>query len=148
MYKPGKDASIPKSYRTISLLCHTYKLYERLILNRITPTVESHIIKEQTGFRPGKACTSQLLNLTQHIEDGYLNRMTTGAAFAALSAAYDTVVVYPLPWPLLVGESDVPACGSPASFSVHLASSAVTPAGSVHKSRGDNVVRMWVQLKR
>ena len=34
------------------------------------------------------------------------------------------------------GESDVPACGLPASFSVHLASSAVTPAGSVHKSRG------------
>ena len=23
-----------------------------------------------------------------------------------------------------------------------------TPVGSVHKSRGDNVVRMWVQLKR
>ena len=58
------------------------------------------------------------------------------------------VVVYPLPWPLLVVESDVPACGPPASFSVHLASSAVTPAGSVHKSRGDSVVRMWVQLKR
>ena len=31
---------------------------------------------------------------------------------------------------------------------VHQASSAVTPAGSAHKSRGDNVVRMWVQLKR
>ena len=46
------------------------------------------------------------------------------------------------------GGSDVPACGSPASFSVHLASSAVTPVGSVHKSRGDNVVRMWVQLKK
>ena len=46
------------------------------------------------------------------------------------------------------GESDVPACGPPASFSVHLASSAVTPAGSVHKTRGDIVVRMWVQLKR
>ena len=42
------------------------------------------------------------------------------------------------------GESDVPARGPPASFSVHLASSAVTPAGSVHKSRGDNVVRMWM----
>ena len=45
------------------------------------------------------------------------------------------------------GESNVPACGPPASFSVHLASSAVTPAGSVHKSRGDNVVCMWMQLK-
>ena len=27
------------------------------------------------------------------------------------------------------GESDIPACGPPASFSVHLASNAVTPAG-------------------
>ena len=35
-------------------LCLTYKLYERLILNRITPTVESYLIKEQAGFRPGK----------------------------------------------------------------------------------------------
>ena len=46
------------------------------------------------------------------------------------------------------GASDVPACGPPASFSVHLASSVVTPAGSVHKSMDDNVVFMWVQLKR
>ena len=38
--------------------------------------------------------------------------------------------------------------GPPASFSIHLASSAVTQAWSVHKSRGDNVVHMWVQLKR
>ena len=37
------------------------------------------------------------------------------------------------------GESELPVCGSPAIFSVHLASSAVTPAGSVHISRGDNM---------
>ena len=60
--------------------------------------------------------------------------------------SHTVVVVYPLPCLLLVG--GVPACGPPASFSVHLTSSAVTPAGSVHKSRGDNVVCMWVQLKR
>ena len=46
------------------------------------------------------------------------------------------------------GGGDVPSCGPLASFSFHLTSSAVTSAGSVHKSRGDNVVRMWVQLKR
>ena len=34
------------------------------------------------------------------------------------------------------GESDLPACGPPASFSVHMANSTVTPAESVHKSRG------------
>ena len=48
----------------------------------------------------------------------------------------DGVVVYPLPC-LWVGESDHPAFGP-----------SITPAGFVHKSRGDNVVRMWVQLKR
>ena len=46
------------------------------------------------------------------------------------------------------GGSDLLADGPPVRLTVHLASSVVTPAGSVHKFRGDNVVRMWVQLKR
>ena len=89
--KPGKDSAIPNSYRPISLLCHTYKLFERRILNRIAPIIEQHLIKEQAGFRPGNSCTSQLLNLTQHIEDGYQESMITGIAFVDLSVAYDTV---------------------------------------------------------
>ena len=70
--KPGKDSAIPKSYRPISLLCHTYKLYERMILNRIAPTIEQHLIKE-------------------HIKDGYQESMINGSDFVDLSAAYDTV---------------------------------------------------------
>ena len=35
-----------------------------------------------------------------------------------------------------MGESDLHASGPPASFSVYLGSSAVTPAEYVHKSRG------------
>ena len=89
--KPGKDAAIPRNYRPISLLCHTYKLYERLILNRVSPLLAQHLIKEKAGFRPGKSCTSKLLNLTQYIEDGYQRGMITGAAFVDLSVAYDTV---------------------------------------------------------
>ena len=69
--KPGKDSTLPKSYRPISLLCHTYKLFERMILNRLNPLIETMIIDQQAGFRPGKSTTGQLLNLTQHIEDGY-----------------------------------------------------------------------------
>ena len=62
-----------------------------MILNRIAPAIEQHLIKEQAGFRSGKSCTSQLLNLTQHIEDGHEEGMITGTAFVDLSAAYDTV---------------------------------------------------------
>ena len=43
-----------------------------MILNRVTPLLEQHLIKEQ------------LLNLTQHIEDGYQRGMITGET-------YDTV---------------------------------------------------------
>ena len=87
--KPGKDSETPKNYRPISLLCHMYKLYERLILNRIVPTIEEHLIKEQASFRPGTSC--QLFNLTQHIEDGCQVGKITGTAFVDLSAAYDKV---------------------------------------------------------
>ena len=91
LLKPGKDPSVAKSFRPISLLCHTYKLFERLILNRIAEHVDAKLIPEQAGFRPGKSCTSQLLNLTEHIEDGYEKRLITGAVFVDLFAAYDTV---------------------------------------------------------
>ena len=81
----------PKSYHTISLLCSTYSLYERLILMRISPLVDKKLTKYQAGFRHGRSCAGQLLNLTQQIEDGYQRNMLTGAAFVDLSAAYDTV---------------------------------------------------------
>ena len=87
----GKDLAKTKSYRPIFLICHMYKLYERIILNRIAPSVDRHLIKEQAGFRPGRPCCSQLLNLTQHIEHGYQRYVITGAAFVDLSAANKTV---------------------------------------------------------
>ena len=62
--KPGKDSAISKSYRPISLLCHTYKLYKQLILNRIVPTIDDHTIKEQAGVPPGKFFESNMYELT------------------------------------------------------------------------------------
>ena len=58
---------------------------------RISPLVDEKLTKDQAGFRRGRSCTGQLLNLTQHIEDGYERKMLTGAAFVDLSAAYVTV---------------------------------------------------------
>ena len=72
-------------------------MYAKLLLCNVvcvyftTHLLEKHLIKEQAGFRAGKSCTSQLLILTQHIEDGYQEGKITGTAFVDLSAAYDTV---------------------------------------------------------
>ena len=44
---------------------------ERPLLNRLSPFVEEHLIEHQAGSRPGKATTAQILNLTQHIENGF-----------------------------------------------------------------------------
>ena len=49
--------------------------------------VERPLIKEQANFVPGKSCTSLMLNLTQHIKNGYQR----GIAIVDLSAAHDTV---------------------------------------------------------
>jgi len=91
LLKPGKNPDEAKSYRPISLLCHMYKLFERVVMNRINTTIDANIIQEQAGFRAGKSCTSQVLNITQHIENGFERKMITGAVFIDLSAAYDTV---------------------------------------------------------
>ena len=74
LLKPGKDPLSPKSYRPISLLCITYKLYECMIMYHLSPTIEEQLSLDQAGFRPGRSCCSQALNLTQYIEDGYENK--------------------------------------------------------------------------
>ena len=91
LLKPGKDPENKKSYRPISLLCILYKLYERMIMARMYPTVEQQLSPDQAGFRPGRSCCSQILNLTQYIEDGFEDKQITGAVFVDLTAAYDTV---------------------------------------------------------
>ena len=45
------------------------KILRKMILNRIAPSIEQHLIKEQAGFRPDKSCTSQLLNLQYNINN-------------------------------------------------------------------------------
>ena len=50
--RPGKDSAIPKNYRPISPMCHTYKLYERLILNRVSPLLEQHLANRGASRLP------------------------------------------------------------------------------------------------
>ena len=93
LLKPGKDPSNPKSFRPISLLCHLYKLYERLILKRLSPIIAHvHIGPTRAGWLPPRQFLHcQVVNITQHIEDGLDTGELTGIFLLDISAAYDTV---------------------------------------------------------
>lgn len=89
--KPGKAADRPENYRPIALLSTCYKLLERVLFNRISPTINEHIPVEQAGFRSGRSCTDQVLSLTTYIESGFEKMLKTSVSFIDLTAAYDTV---------------------------------------------------------
>ena len=89
--KPGMDPDSPKHYCPISLLSVTFKLYERLLQHRLSSIIDPKQTPDQDGFHPDRSCAEQVLNLTQHIEDGYHNRKITGFAFVDLFSAYDTM---------------------------------------------------------
>lgn len=89
--KPGKDPKLAANYRPISLLSVCYKFLERLVLQRISPTVESILSPDQAGFRKQRSTCDQVSALTTHIENGYQQNLKTGAVFLDLTAAYDTV---------------------------------------------------------
>ena len=81
--KPGKYYVLPKSCRPISLLCHTHKLFECMMLNRLSPLTEEMSIGQQTRFRPGQSTTVQLLDMTRHIAVGFERGVVTGTQTTA-----------------------------------------------------------------
>ena len=71
--KPGKPSDSPSSYRPISLTSCTSKLFERMVLGRLTYFLELHDILSpvQAGFRPGRSTVDQVLLLSQSIADSF-----------------------------------------------------------------------------
>ena len=73
IHKPGKPTSSPSFFCPISLTSCISKLFERLILSRLTFHLESnHFLSTcQAGFRPGRSPLDQMLTLSQSIWDGF-----------------------------------------------------------------------------
>ena len=71
--KPEKPSDSPSSYRPISLTSCTSKLFERMVLGRLTYFLELHDILSpvQAGFRPGRSTVDQVLLLSQSIADSF-----------------------------------------------------------------------------
>ena len=91
--KPGKDPTLPSSYRPISLLDTIGKLFEKILLTRILheEDVRGLLRNEQYGFRPEHSTFLQLARLVERITRNFGEKRLTGAVFLDVAKAFDTV---------------------------------------------------------
>lgn len=86
--KPGKE-----KVRPISLSSCFGKIFERIITEKINWWAEKNnkIEKSQNGFRKGKSCLENIVQITVDTQVGMHENTSTLAAFLDVSAAYDNV---------------------------------------------------------
>lgn len=68
LYKGKGNLSDPNMYRGIALMSTTYKLFTKILNNRITQNLDSSLPQEQFGFRRGKNCQQAIGTLRSDIK--------------------------------------------------------------------------------
>ena len=96
--KPGKDSSLPSSYRPISLLGTIGKLFENILLARILHelSVRGLMRDEHFGFRPRHSTSMKLARLVEKITRNFAEKRLTCAVFLNVAKAFDIVWIYGL----------------------------------------------------
>jgi hypothetical protein len=91
--KPRKDPALTSSYRPISLLDTTGKLFEKILLSRIFHEVNGRglLRDEQFGFRPKQSTELELARLVERVSRNFGEKRLTGAVFLDVAKAFDTV---------------------------------------------------------
>ena len=89
--KPGKDSTLAKNHRPISLLSCLGKVYERIVANRLSAYMERENLFSpyQSGFRKGHMTAEQLLRLVEESSISIKKRQITAALFLDAEAAFD-----------------------------------------------------------
>lgn len=79
--------------RPIAMTSRLFKIYEILVKNRLQWFCENRCIfsNSQSGFRKGRSCNDNLINLAMYIETGFQKGKDTLAAFLDVQGAFDNV---------------------------------------------------------
>ena len=86
-----EDRNNPDNYRDISLLNTGYKIYSKIIANRLTVVAEALLLEEQKGFRKGRPCMECIFSVLQIIEKHREFNIPTYMAFIDFKKAFDSV---------------------------------------------------------
>uniref|UniRef100_A0A803SQE2 Reverse transcriptase domain-containing protein n=1 Tax=Anolis carolinensis TaxID=28377 RepID=A0A803SQE2_ANOCA len=68
IHKEGKDPSDVRNYRPISLLNTDYKIFTKILANRLTEFLQTWIEEDQTGFLPNRSTKDNVRIIVDAIE--------------------------------------------------------------------------------
>ena len=85
------DLSNPTNYRGITLAPIAAKIYNSLLLNRISKFVDPILRQNQNGFRKGRSTLPQILALRRIIEELKVSQQSAAIIFVDFSKAFDSV---------------------------------------------------------
>ena len=85
------DKTHVENYRPKSLFCVVSKVFERCILNKLRDHLLKLVNSSQHGFIPGRSCTTQLVEVLNHIGSLLDSGKQTDVIFMDMSKAFDKV---------------------------------------------------------
>ena len=93
LLKPDKLPSLTTTYRPISLISSTVKLFRRVIEQRLCSHLEQigFLNKHQSGFRRAKSSDGHLFMLSQSIMESFNREEHVVATFLDVEKAFDNV---------------------------------------------------------
>lgn len=89
-FKKG-DRTELKNYRPISKTSHMYKLFMKIIANRLSETLEEHQSVNQAGCRSGFSTTDHLFVIQQLIEKSTEHNLDLYMGFVDYEKAFDSI---------------------------------------------------------